>query len=89
MGAAFAGIVRVPMTSILIVFEITGGCGLILPLMIPNMSAFTLARYWRRTQIYEALLEQDGIFLPHGNQPRGPQTITKTPERKQSSTAST
>ena len=65
MGAVFAGIIRAPMTSILIIFEMTGGYGLILPLMIANMSAFALARHWRHTPIYEALLEQDGIFLPH------------------------
>ncbi len=63
MGAVFAGIVRAPMTSILIIFEMTGGYGLVLPLMIANMSAFALARHWRHTPIYEALLEQDGIDL--------------------------
>jgi len=73
MGAVFAGIVRAPMTSVLIIFEMTGGYGLVLPLMIASMSAFVLARHWRRTPIYEALLAQDGIFLPHGNRPRGPQ----------------
>ena len=64
MGAVFAGVVRAPMTSILIIFEMTGGYGLVLPLMIANMSAFALARHWRHTPVYEALLEQDGIFLP-------------------------
>jgi CIC family chloride channel protein len=64
MGAVFAGIVRAPMTSILIVFEMTGGYGLVLPLMIANMTAFVLARYLRPVPIYEALLRQDGIELP-------------------------
>jgi CIC family chloride channel protein len=63
MGAVFAGTVRAPMTSILIIFEMTGGYGLVLPLMIANMSAFALARHWRHTSVYDALLEQDGIFL--------------------------
>jgi len=63
MGAVFAGIVRAPMTSILIIFEMTGGYGLVLPLMIANMSAFALARHWRKTPVYDALLEQDGIYL--------------------------
>ena len=63
MGAVFAGIVRAPMTSILIIFEMTGGYGLVLPLMIANMSAFALARHWRHTPVYEALLMQDGIDL--------------------------
>ena len=72
MGAVFAGIVRAPMTSILIVFEMTGGYGLVLPLMIANMSAFALARHWRHIPIYEALLAQDGIHLPHGISPLDP-----------------
>ena len=73
MGAVFAGIIRAPMTSVLIIFEMTGGYGLILPLMIANMSAFALARYWRPVPIYEALLAQDGIHLPHGGGgPSGP-----------------
>ncbi len=69
MGAVFAGIVRAPMTSILIIFEMTGGYGLVLPLMIANMSAFALARQWRHTPVYDALLEQDGIFLHQGSRP--------------------
>ncbi len=72
MGAVFAGIVRAPMTSILIVFEMTGGYGLVLPLMIANMSAFALARHWRPIPIYDALLLQDGIELPHGRPPLAP-----------------
>jgi CIC family chloride channel protein len=66
MGAVFAGIIRAPMTSVLIIFEMTGGYGLILPLMIANMGSFVLARHWRRIPIYEALLMQDGVVLPHG-----------------------
>jgi len=66
MGAVFAGIIRAPMTSVLIIFEMTGGYGLILPLMIANMIAYALARRWRHLQIYEALLAQDGVNLPHG-----------------------
>ena len=71
MGAVFAGIVRAPMTSVLIIFEMTGGYGLVLPLMIANMSAFALARHWRHTPVYEALLEQDGIFLEKKIRPQG------------------
>ncbi len=81
MGAVFAGIVRAPMTSILIVFEMTGGYGLVLPLMIANISAFALARHWRHTAVYEALLEQDGIVLPHGRnalETQPPMTLPET-----------
>ena len=38
MGAVFAGIIRAPITSVLIIFEMTGSYDLILPLMISNMT---------------------------------------------------
>jgi len=65
MGAVFAGIIRAPITSVLIIFEMTGSYDLILPLMISNMTAYALARHFRPTPIYEGLLHQDGIYLPH------------------------
>ena len=68
MGAVFAGIIRAPITSVLIIIEMTAGYGLTLPLMIANMIAYGLARQMRPTPIYEALLEQDGIQL-HAKQP--------------------
>lgn len=68
MGTVFAGSIRAPITSVLIIFEMTGSYGLILPLMIANMTAYAIARHLRPTPIYEALLEQDGMHLPH---PRG------------------
>jgi CIC family chloride channel protein len=64
MGAVFAGVIRAPMTSVLIIIEMTGGYSLILPLMIANMTAYALARTYRPRPIYEALLDQDGIQLP-------------------------
>jgi chloride channel protein, CIC family len=73
MGAVFAGVVRAPMTSVLIIFEMTSGYGLVLPLMIANMTAFALARHWRHTPVYDALLAQDGIFLSHHGQTADPQ----------------
>lgn len=69
MGAVFAGVVRAPITSVLIIFEMTGDYGLVLPLMIANMTAYVLARRWRKASIYEALLEQDGIVLPDDEHP--------------------
>ncbi len=80
MGAVFAGIVRAPMTSILIIFEMTGGYGLVLPLMIANMSAFALARYWRHTPVYEALLAQDGIHLDPKHKPYDPDAGGAVPD---------
>lgn len=64
MGAFFSAVVRAPITSVLIIFEMTRGYGLVLPLMIANMSAYALARRRRPVPIYEALLQQDGVHLP-------------------------
>jgi CIC family chloride channel protein len=69
MGAMFAGVIRAPITSVLIIIEMTGGYSLILPLMIANMTAYVLARRFRPASIYEALLEQDGIKLQHPADP--------------------
>jgi CIC family chloride channel protein len=66
MGAVFAGVIRAPITSVLIIFEMTGSYGLILPLMIANMTSYALARHFRPMPIYDALLSQDEIHLPHG-----------------------
>ena len=63
MGAVFAGIIRAPITSVLIIIEMTGQYSLILPLMIANMSAYIIARQRRPVPIYEALLVQDGMHL--------------------------
>jgi CIC family chloride channel protein len=63
MGALFAGVLRAPMTSVLIVFEMTSGYGLVLPLMIANTSAYLVARRFDTRNLYDALLEQDGIHL--------------------------
>jgi CIC family chloride channel protein len=63
MGAVFSATIRAPMTSVLIIIEMTSGYGLIVPLMIANMSAYVLARRWRPDPIYDALLAQDGVHL--------------------------
>jgi CIC family chloride channel protein len=65
MGAFFAAVIRAPMTSVLIIFEMTDGYGLVLPLMIANAVAYLIAWRLQRVPIYEALLEQDGLRLPN------------------------
>src|SRR5258708_6882595 len=43
MGALFAGIVRAPMTSVLMIFETTHDYAVIVPLMISNMVSFFIS----------------------------------------------
>src|ERR1700686_3550759 len=64
MGAAFAGIVRAPMTSVLMIFEMTQDYAVIVPLMIANLVSLFIASQLQREPIYEALAVQDGIHLP-------------------------
>jgi CIC family chloride channel protein len=64
MGALFAGIVRAPMTSVLMIFETTHDYAVIVPLMISNMASFFISSRLQREPIYEALAVQDGIHLP-------------------------
>ena len=64
MGTVFAGVVRAPMTSVLMIFETTRDYSVIVPLMISNLvSLFISSRLQHRT-IYDALSLQDGIHLP-------------------------
>jgi len=64
MGAVFAGVVRAPMTSVLMIFEMTQDYAVIVPLMIANLVSLFLASRLQRQPIYEALAIQDGIHLP-------------------------
>ncbi len=64
MGAAFAGIVRAPMTSVLMIFEMTQDYAVIVPLMIANLISLFIASRLQHAPIYEALAVQDGIHLP-------------------------
>src|SRR5579872_1729744 len=64
MGTAFAGIVRAPMTSVVMIFEITRDYAVIVPLMISNLVSFFIASRLQKQPIYESLARQDGIHLP-------------------------
>ena len=64
MGVLFAGIVRAPMTSVFMIFEITQDYQILVPLMIANLLSFLISRRYQRLPIYEALLLQDDVHLP-------------------------
>jgi len=64
MGTLFAGIVRAPMTSVFMIFEITQDYQILVPLMVANMLSFVISRRYQRLPVYHALLEQDGIHIP-------------------------
>lgn len=63
MGAFFAAVIRCPLTSMLIIFEMTQNYSLILPLMVGNMIAYLIAGRLQAVPIYDALLIQDHVSL--------------------------
>ncbi len=64
MGTLFAGIIRAPMTSVLMIFETTQDYAVIVPLMISNLVSFFISARLQREPIYDVLAYQDGIHLP-------------------------
>jgi CIC family chloride channel protein len=64
MGALFAGIVRAPLTSVFMIFEVTQDYQIIVPLMVANLLSFYLSRRFQPVPLYHALLEQDHVHLP-------------------------
>jgi CIC family chloride channel protein len=64
MGTLFAGIIRAPMTSVFMIFEITQDYQIIVPLMVANLLSFAISRRYQPVPVYEALLRQDGVHLP-------------------------
>jgi CIC family chloride channel protein len=64
MGTLFAGIIRAPMTSVFMIFEITQDYQILVPLMVANMLSFVISKHYQPLPVYHALLHQDGIHLP-------------------------
>jgi chloride channel protein, CIC family len=64
MGTLFAGIIRAPMTSVFMIFEITQDYQILVPLMVANLLSFAISRRFQPVPVYHALLRQDQIHLP-------------------------
>ena len=69
MGALFAGIIRAPITSVFMIFELTQDYQILVPLMIANMLSFLISRRYQPRPVYHALLEQDHVHLPGPGEP--------------------
>ncbi|MDX1977360.1 MAG: chloride channel protein [Pseudanabaenaceae cyanobacterium bins.68] len=68
MGAFFGAVARVPITAILIVFEITANFNLVLPLMICSVIAYLVTGRLTPIPLYTELLALKGISLEPVNQ---------------------
>ncbi|MBN1179352.1 MAG: chloride channel protein [Anaerolineae bacterium] len=66
MAAFLSGAAHAPLTSILIVFEITNDYHIILPLMLATVMATFVSRMLSRESIYTLKLSRRGIHLQQG-----------------------
>jgi CIC family chloride channel protein len=61
MASVFGAAARAPITSILIVFELTGGYGMILPIMVSVVTATSISQMMMKDSIYLGKLKRKGI----------------------------
>ncbi|MEM8778937.1 MAG: chloride channel protein [Cyanobacteria bacterium P01_G01_bin.49] len=63
MGAFFTAVVRVPVTAIVIVFELNTDFNIVLPLMVTCAVSYMVAESVSRGSLYEHMLKARGIYL--------------------------
>lgn len=61
MCGLFSGVVRAPLTGIILIAEMTGSYDLLLPLLAAAFTAYAVAEGLGDTPIYEALLQRDAL----------------------------
>lgn len=71
MGTFFCAVARVPVTAIVIVFEMTTDFNIVLPLMIGCVTSYLVAEKVSPGSIYDRLLEWQGIYLEKKLQTEG------------------
>ncbi|MGH9449241.1 MAG: chloride channel protein [Terriglobia bacterium] len=64
MGTLFAGFIRVPLTSVFMVLEISGNYSIILPVLVANTIAYLISRKYQPVALFDMLSRQDGVDLP-------------------------
>ncbi|MBF2067515.1 MAG: chloride channel protein [Calothrix sp. C42_A2020_038] len=84
MGAFFSGVSKVPITAIVIVFEMTTNFTLVLPLMIGSVTSYLVADKLFPGSLYDRLLKLKGINLEQKKAPEGILTLLTAREVMQS-----
>jgi CIC family chloride channel protein len=64
MGVLFAGFLRVPMTSVFMVLEVSGNYEIIVPVIVANTFSYLVSRSLQTIPIFDLLTRQDGLILP-------------------------
>ncbi len=64
MGTFFAGFLRVPITSLFMVVELSGNYSAALPVMVSSLIAYVISRKLQEVPLFDMLTRQDGLLLP-------------------------
>ncbi len=64
MGTLFAGFLRVPLTSVFMVLEVSGNYSIILPVIISNALAYLISIRFQKVPLFDVLSRQEGLDLP-------------------------
>ncbi|MEO6805912.1 MAG: chloride channel protein, partial [Edaphobacter sp.] len=64
MGVLFAAFLRVPLTSVFMVLEVSGNYSIVVPVIVANTIAYLISRVLLPVPIFEVLTNQDGLYLP-------------------------
>jgi CIC family chloride channel protein len=64
MGVLFAGFLRVPMTSVFMVLEVSGNYEIIVPVIVANTFSYLVSRGLQSIPLFDMLTRQDGLILP-------------------------
>jgi chloride channel protein, CIC family len=75
MGVLFAAFLRVPLTSVFMVLEVSGNYSIIIPVILANTLAFLVSRSLQPVGIFEIFTHQDGLDLPSMEEQREESTL--------------
>ena len=75
MGTLFAGFLRVPMTSVFMVLEVSGNYSIIVPVMVSNTIAYLISWRYQRKAFFDLVARQEGVDLPSMEEQREQVTL--------------
>jgi CIC family chloride channel protein len=79
MAGLMAGVMQAPMTAIFLIAEITGGYGLLVPLIVTSVCSYATIRKFEPYSIYTKRIAQSGELLTHDSD-QAVLTLLKTSE---------
>ena len=65
MAGLMAGVMQAPMTAIFLIAEITGGYGLLVPLILCATASYSVTRIWEKYSIYTKRIAASGDLITH------------------------